>query len=140
MTMTMTMTEGPDQAERPLALALRRGWQGRCPNCGAGTMMRSYLKVRDKCPVCGQALHHHRAVDGPAYVTILLEGHLLAPIIYYVFVKYRPEPMVLASIFTTATVVLALFLLPRFKGMFVAMQWAKRMYGFGAEETLPEHD
>jgi uncharacterized protein (DUF983 family) len=26
---------------------------------------------------------------------------------------------------------LALYLLPRIKGMFVAVQWAKRMHGFG---------
>lgn len=137
--MTMTMTEGRDTAERPLGLALRRGWQCRCPNCGAGAMMRSYLKVREACPVCGEALHHQRADDGPAYLTILVVGHLLAPIIYFVFVKYRPEPLVLASIFTTLTVALALFLLPRFKGMLVALQWAKRMHGFGAA-SLGKHD
>ncbi len=69
-------------------------------------MLRSYLKVRDTCPVCGEALSHQRADDGPAYLTILIVGHLLAPVIYYVFVEYRPEPMVLASMFTTLTVAL----------------------------------
>ena len=135
--MTYAITDLP---ERPLGLALRRGWQCRCPNCGAGMMMRSYLKVRDACPVCGEDLSHQRADDGPAYLTILVVGHILAPLIYYVFVTYRPEPMVLASFFTTATVALALFLLPRFKGMFVALQWAKRMHGFGGEEPQPDHD
>jgi uncharacterized protein (DUF983 family) len=136
MTQSLAMTQ---DEERPLGLALRRGWQCRCPNCGAGPMMQGYLKVRDACPVCSEPLYHHRADDGPAYLTILVVGHLLAPIIYYVFVEYRPEPMVLASIFTTATVALALFLLPRFKGMFVALQWAKRMHGFGTAPD-PEHD
>lgn len=140
MTDIFAMPEIHDEAERPLGLALRRGWQCRCPNCGAGTMMRSYLKVRDSCPVCGEDLHHQRADDGPAYLTILVVGHILAPILFYVFVKYRPEPLVLASVFVTATVVLALFLLPRFKGMLVALQWAKRMHGFGAGHDLPSHD
>ena len=103
-------------------------------------MMRSYLKVRDSCPVCGEALYHQRADDGPAYLTILVVGHILAPLIYFVFVRYRPEPLVLASIFVTATVALALFLLPRFKGMLVALQWAKRMHGFGDTPDLPKHD
>ena len=130
----------PDLAERPLGPALRRGWQCRCPNCGAGTMMRSYLKVREACAVCGEDLSHQRADDGPAYLTILVVGHIMAPLIYFVFVTYRPEPLVLASIFTTATVALALFLLPRFKGMLVAFQWAKRMHGFGGEEHLLQQD
>ena len=121
-----------DAAERPLGPALRRGWRCRCPNCGAGPMLRNYLKVRDNCPVCGEALFHQRADDGPAYLTILIVGHILAPLLYFVFVTYRPEPLVLASVFTTLTVALALFLLPRLKGMLVALQWAKRMHGFGS--------
>jgi hypothetical protein len=77
----MTMTEMPpetmpvtDPEERPLKPALLRGWRCRCPNCGAGPMMRGYLKVRDACPVCQQELFHHRADDGPAYLTILIVG------------------------------------------------------------------
>ena len=125
-------TTSAETEDRPLGPALRRGWRCRCPNCGAGPMLRNYLKVRDNCPVCGEELFHQRADDGPAYLTILIVGHILAPLIYFIFEKYRPEPLVLASIFTTLTVALALFLLPRLKGVIVAIQWAKRMHGFGA--------
>ena len=34
-------------------------------------MMDGYLTVRDACPACGTELHHHRADDGPAWATIL---------------------------------------------------------------------
>ena len=142
MTTPLAFAGGPIAAElpeRPLWPALRRGWQCRCPHCGAGPVLKSYLKVRDNCPVCGEALYHQRADDGPAYLTILIVGHIMAPLIYYVFVKFRPEPMVMASIFTTLTVALALFLLPRLKGMLVALQWAKRMHGFGPTPDLPDH-
>ncbi len=115
-----------------MSLALRRGWQRRCPNCGAGPMMSSYLKVRDTCPVCGEALHHHRADDGPAYLTILIVGHVMAPLLLFSFTRWRPEPLVLASVFTVGTVALSLFLLPRLKGALVALQWSRRMHGFGA--------
>jgi uncharacterized protein (DUF983 family) len=94
-------------------------------------MLRGYLKVRDSCPVCGEALHHQRADDGPAYLTILIVGHLMAPLILYFFVQYRPDPYVLATAFSVGTVALSLFLLPRLKGVMVALQWAKRMHGFG---------
>jgi len=120
-----------EEDDRPLAPAMMRGWRRRCPNCGAGPMLRGYLKVRDTCPVCGEALHHQRADDGPAYLTILIVGHVVAPLILFAFVKWRPDPLILASVFSVATVALSLYLLPRLKGALVAVQWAKRMHGFG---------
>lgn len=94
-------------------------------------MLRGYLKVREECPVCGEALHHHRADDGPAYLTILIVGHLVAPTMLYAFVAWRPDPLVLAAVFSVGAVALSLYLLPRLKGLMVAFQWAKRMHGFG---------
>ena len=88
--------------------------------------------MRDTCPVCEEDLSHHRADDGPAYLTILVVGHLMAPLIHFAFVHYRPDPLVLATVFTLGTVGLSLYLLPRFKGMVVNIQWARRMHGFGA--------
>ncbi len=125
-----------DPAARPLGLSLRRGWVRRCPNCGKGAMMQGYLTVRHDCPACGEVLSHHRADDGPAYLTILITGHLMAPILLMSFVKFRPEPMVLFTIFGLGTVALSLYLLPRLKGAMVALQWAKRMHGFGWAEAV----
>lgn len=122
----------PFTHERPLRPALLRGWHRRCPNCGEGSLLSGYLKVRDTCPTCDEALHHQRADDGPAYLTILIVGHLMAPLLLFVFTTWRPEPMVLAGMFTAGTVGLSLFLLPRLKGAMVALQWAKRMHGFAA--------
>ena len=72
--------ERADPAERPLRPALWRGWRRKCPRCGEGPLLTSYLKVRPTCPACGQELHHHRADDGPAYLTILIVGHLMGKI------------------------------------------------------------
>lgn len=121
--------------DRPLRPALWRGWKRCCPNCGQGPMLRSYLKVRDTCPVCGEAFHHHRADDGPAYLTILIVGHLLAPLLMFVFTTWRPEPWTMFSLFSVGTVALSLYLLPRVKGAFVALQWSRRMHGFGGPLT-----
>lgn len=109
---------------------LWRGWRRRCPNCGKGPMMSGYLTVRDSCPVCRQELHHHRADDGPAYLTILIVGHLMAPLLLIVFINWRPEPLVLFTIFGVGCVALSLYLLPRLKGAIVAFQWARGMHGF----------
>jgi len=121
--------------EREMRPALLRGWKRRCPFCGGGPMMKGYLKVRDECPVCGEELYHHRADDGPAYLTILIVGHLMAPLLGFAFIEFRPDPLVLIAIFATGTVALSLYLLPRFKGAIVAFQWAKRMNGFGDDKA-----
>lgn len=126
------MTGLDEMDTRPLRPALMRGWRRRCPQCGAGPLLRGYLKVRDTCPVCGEPFHHHRADDGPAYLTILIVGHLMAPSILFVFTTFRPDPMILATTFTIGCVALSLYLLPRLKGLIVALQWARRMHGFGA--------
>jgi uncharacterized protein (DUF983 family) len=127
----------PAAAERPVKQAVLRGWRRRCPNCGAGPLLRGYLTLRASCPVCGEELHHARADDGPAYLTILIVGHLMAPLILWAFVEFRPEPLTLATIFSVGTVGLSLFLLPRLKGVMVGLQWAKRMHGFGAAKADP---
>lgn len=120
--------------ERPTGPAVMRGLKQRCPNCGEGHLFKGYLKVADTCPECGEELFHHRADDGPAYLTILLVGHILGFVIHIIWVNWRPEPMTMATVLSIGAVALSLFLLPRMKGMVVAIQWARRMHGFGRPE------
>jgi uncharacterized protein (DUF983 family) len=127
----LRVTQMIDSQDRPMGQALRRGWNRSCPSCGKGSLLYAYLKVRPSCENCGQDFTPQRADDGPAYLTILIVGHLMAPMLMFVFVKFRPEPLTLATMFTIGTVALSLFLLPRLKGVMIAIQWAKRMHGFG---------
>jgi uncharacterized protein (DUF983 family) len=122
------------EPERETGTAIRRGWARRCPACGEGALMDGFLTVRRECPVCGTELYHHRADDGPAWATILITGHLMAPIMLFVFVEYRPQAWAMALGFSVVFVALSLYLLPRLKGVFVGLQWAKRMYGFGKQD------
>ena len=132
-----TSTEPADLADpeaRPVGRAMMRGWRMRCPCCGAGPLLRGYLSVRESCPVCNEALHHQRADDGPAYLTILIVGHLMAPLILWSFMAWRPDPLILATVFAVGTVGLSLLLLPRLKGVMVGIKWAKRMHVFGGPD------
>jgi uncharacterized protein (DUF983 family) len=116
--------------DRPTWLAVRRGFLRRCPNCGEGHLFEGYLKVTDSCPACDEVLSHHRADDGPAYLTILLVGHLVAFMMHFLWVTFRPDPLVFATMLTVVAVGMSLWLLPRFKGAIVGYQWAHRMHGF----------
>lgn len=96
-------------------------------------MFRAYLKVRDECPHCGEALHHQQADDGPAYFVILIVGHLVLPAAVAWQVMVWPPIWLYLTVTGTVTIALSLWLLPRVKGAIVGIQWANRMHGFGSE-------
>jgi uncharacterized protein (DUF983 family) len=93
-------------------------------------MLRGYLEVRETCVVCDQPLHHHRAKERPACLAILIVAIVGLPVLAWIHAAWRPDPMVLATFMTVGATALALYLLPRLKGIVVAFQWAKRMHGF----------
>ena len=132
MTENTTVEQAQTETDRDRWSAMTRGWRRKCPNCGQGAMLKGYLKVVNSCAVCEEELHHHRADDGPAYLTILIVGHLMAPLLHLVFVTWRPDPITLFTIFAVGCVGLSLYLLPRLKGVVVGFQWARRLGGFGA--------
>lgn len=119
-----------DPADRPTAPAMLHGWRRRCPACGEGAMMERYLKVRDTCPTCGEALHHHRADDGPAYLTILIVAKVTMAVYVPFWLAFDWSPAAMIALFWTLAVALSLYLLPRLKGAIVGLQWARRMHGF----------
>ncbi|MBO0741435.1 MAG: DUF983 domain-containing protein, partial [Hyphomicrobiaceae bacterium] len=102
----------------------------RCPNCGRGRMFRAFLKVADRCAVCDEALHHHRADDAPAYFTMLIVGHFIVGGALALERGLSPPMWVQLAIWLPLTLVGCLFLLPRVKGALVALQWALYMHGF----------
>lgn len=122
---------------RPLGPALLHGWRKRCPNCGIGAMMHGFLKVRETCEICGEELHHHRADDAPAWATILIVGHVVVALLLFVEVRFAPPLWVHWAIWPALTLGMSIWLLPRIKGMVVAMQWARRMHGF--DEGVGRH-
>ena len=77
-------------SDHSLKTDLWNGLRGRCPNCGKGRMFRAFLKVADQCDVCGEELHHQRADDFPAYLVIIIVGHLVVPLILNVEMAYQP--------------------------------------------------
>lgn len=130
------------QQTRDLWPAVFRGWRRKCPECGQGPLLRGYLKMRDTCTVCRLDLTAARADDGPAYLTILIVGHLMAPLLHIAFVRFRPEPLILFTVFAVGCVALSLYLLPRLKGAIVGFQWAREMFGFAASkpQSLDQKD
>ena len=125
---TATIARGAPPAGA--AQALWRGFRGRCPLCGEGRIFRAFLKVNDACPSCGEELHHHRADDFPAYLTIAIVGHILVPIVLWVETNIAPPVVVSMALWPSLALVMALCLLQPVKGAVVAIQWYGGMHGF----------
>jgi uncharacterized protein (DUF983 family) len=119
---------------------LLRGLRGRCPACGEGKLFRAFVKVADRCDACGEDLHHHRADDFPAYLTIFLVGHLVVPIAMYVEIAYQPSYWLHAALWAPLVIGLSVGLLQPIKGMIVALQWHMGMHGFAeAKQTRAKY-
>jgi uncharacterized protein (DUF983 family) len=110
--------------------AALRGFFGRCPACGKGKMFLKFLKVNDACPECVEELHHQRADDFPAYLVIVIVGHILVPIILAVETAFAPAYWVHAVLWGPAVLGMTLGLIQPVKGAVVAMQWFLGMHGF----------
>ena len=120
---------------RDLKTGIFRGAAGRCPNCGKGKLFRGFLQVADRCDTCGQELHHHRADDAPAYLTILIVGHLMLPVVLAVEEFFAPALWIHIALWGTLLPAACLALLRPIKGAVVGMQWATMMHGFGEGEA-----
>jgi uncharacterized protein (DUF983 family) len=123
-------------AKRDVWTALKRGLRGRCPRCGEGKLFRAFLKVADHCSVCGQDFTPHRADDLPAYLVIVIVGHIVVPTILWIETGYSPSVPLQLSIYLPFTLILSLLLLQPVKGAVVGVQWALRMHGF--DENVPD--
>lgn len=107
-----------------LAPSVLRGVQGRCPACGNGRLFWKYLKVNGRCESCDQDLARYPADDGPAYLTILLMGHLVvAPMLIFPIV-WRSNPLYSVPIILVAIAIVTLLALPRVKGGWVGLMHA----------------
>jgi uncharacterized protein (DUF983 family) len=123
------------EVPRDTKLAIKRGLRLKCPRCGEGALFYRYLKVQPECPCCGLDLTPQRADDGPAYLVILVVCHLAGFMMAILWESFRMEPIVMATLMSVFVTVVALALLPSAKGLFVAVQWANRMHGFGRRDA-----
>jgi uncharacterized protein (DUF983 family) len=127
-TMFATMREHTDVS---LKTAAGRALRDRCPCCGEGRLMRSYLKQVENCSVCGESFGAIRADDAAPWLTIILVGHLFLPLAFLVDLDWMPAwaaMLGLAAVFAG----LSLAILPRAKMMFIAILWQTRAPGYEA--------
>ena len=123
--------------KRDVWKSIKRGFRGRCPRCGEGKLFRAFLKVDNNCSVCDLDFTPHRADDLPAYLVIIVVGHLVVPLALFIETNYSPPLALQLAIYLPLTLVASLALLQPVKGAVVGMQWALRMHGFDEQNPEP---
>src|SRR5215813_646120 len=121
--------------KRDLWSAMKRGFRSRCPRCGEGKLFRAFLKVDNNCSVCGFDFTPHRADDLPAYLVIVIVGHIVVPLALWIETNYSPAVWLQLAVYLPFTFIASLALLQPVKGAVVGVQWALRMHGF--DENAP---
>lgn len=122
-----------DRLPRTFGAAMMRGLRCRCPRCGEAKLFDLWLKPLDRCPACQVDWTRQRADDFPAYIAILVTGHLLAPVMIALVADFDLGPGAMASVLLPLAVVLMLAMLQPAKGLVIALQWWHGMHGFVRE-------
>lgn len=124
-----------DPTDVPTFTALRRGLARRCPQCGKGAVLTGYLTRLPECSVCGLDLTPISADDGPAWATLLVVGHVVAPLLI-LFGRDERIPIWAAILALSAIMLVGVWwCLPRAKGLFIALIWST---GATGEDVSPD--
>jgi uncharacterized protein (DUF983 family) len=135
---TWTNAPAPSEPARNVWTSIKRGLLCRCPHCGQGSLFTAYLKPVDHCAACGEDFTHQRADDLPAYLAILVVGHIVVGGFMMTDLVWPMSNAAQLAIWGPIAVILALGALQPMKGGVIGLQWAVRMHGFGGDGSKPE--
>ena len=105
---------------------IRAGLLCRCPHCGRGRLFAGFLKVVDRCAVCGFDFRTLNTGDGAAVFIMQIAG---APVVFtalFVEIAYRPPIWLHLLVWPPLVVCLALGLMRPGKGVMIALQMRDR--------------
>ena len=102
------------------------GIRGRCPRCGQGRLFAGFLKLGERCDICGLDYAFADAGDGPAVFVILIIGFVVAAGALLVELAYVPPLWLHAILWPPLIVAFSLGLLRPMKGVMIAVQFANQ--------------
>lgn len=123
---------------RSIWSAMGKGFMCKCPSCGQGKLFSSFVKTVERCGHCDEELHHHRADDLPAYLVLVIVGHIVVGSFMGVEATSTLAMWQHLAIWVPLTIVSSIALLQPVKGSVVGLQWANYMHGFGGDDDLIE--
>lgn len=119
---------------RPVAHAMANGFRNRCPSCGRRGLFAHFLTTETECAGCGTEFHHHRADDLPAYLVVLIVGHVMVGLVMLAQDLTGLGMWQQLALVVPISTAIAVLLLRPVKGAVVGLQWALYMHGFGGDD------
>lgn len=113
----------------PILRCMARGFRLRCPRCGEGKVLRSFLKPNPACACCGEDYSAIRTDDFAPWLGILVIGHVLVPLAILVETLFQPSLTAHLIIWTLVGLEMVLLFLPRAKGMALGLMWSLNLRG-----------
>ena len=116
-------TEYEAQDGWPRLDPMRTGIRGHCPRCGKGHLFSGFLKMQDKCEVCGLSYAFADPADGPAFFVICFG--CVPAVVFALMLEIKYSPPVWVHLMTSLPFLLATCLLPLrpLKGWLVCSQF-----------------
>lgn len=104
----------------------RTGLHGHCPRCGEGKMFRRWLKVADRCEVCGLDYEFATPDDGPAFFSLCFIAFPLLFLVVWFEVALNPPWWGHLIVSGPLMIVPCLLALQPIKGWLVASQYVNK--------------
>jgi len=106
--------------------AVLRGLKGRCLNCGRGALFHGYIRQVETCSHCAENLGQYRADDGPSWLSVLLTGPIAMPVTFVLLARTGLPAWLTTGLAMMFAIFIVLTLLPRMKGLFIALLWLSK--------------
>lgn len=102
---------------------LKTGPFGHCPRCGKGHMFKGFLKLADRCEVCGLDFSYANPADGPAFFVQMFT--CIPAVVFTLLLEIMASPPFWVHLVTSLPLLLATTVLPLrpLKGWLVASQF-----------------
>lgn len=102
---------------------MKTGILGRCPQCQQGHLFKGYLKLAERCEVCGLDYSFADPADGPAFFAMTIAA--VPALAFGIWFKVAFDLPLWVHIFTTVplTLVSCMALLRPLKGWLVCSQY-----------------
>jgi len=127
------VTDGPTGLDlQPARIdPIRAGLFCRCPNCGRGPLFSGFLKVVDRCAVCGFDFTRLNTGDGAAIFIMQIAGGTVVFGALFVQVAYNPPIWAMLLVALPLVAGLSLGLMRPGKGVMIALQMRSSPNGGG---------
>ena len=108
-----------------LKTALARGARRRCPHCGKGRIFKGWLKLHERCEVCGLQLLNNQG-DLWAYLVAVDRALFIFPLIIMIYFRIYNPYSIWYYVFCGLLLIGFFFTLPHRNGMSLGVDYLIR--------------